>query len=81
MAEDSDEHRRAQILISAGISPGATLSDRAQAALDTLMARTDDEVEALLARLVLIVEGRQQMEYPPVTAPPHGLEYPNPRRA
>lgn len=74
----TDEHRRARILVSAGIAPDAALSDRAREAVDTLMARTDDEVEALLAMLVLIGEGRRPPTYPPITLPA-GLEYPDPR--
>ena len=79
MAQDIDEHRRARILVLAGISPCAALSGRAQTAVDRLMACPDDEVEALLAMLVLIVEGRRPPEYPPVMAARDGLEYPDPR--
>jgi hypothetical protein len=80
VAEDTtDKHRRARIIVSAGISPDAALSGRAKAAVDTLMARTDDDVDALLALLVLVVEARQPTQHPPVSKPPDGVDYPNPR--
>jgi len=51
VAKDIDEHRRARILVLAGISPCAALSGRAQTAVDRLMACPDDEVEARLLAL------------------------------
>jgi hypothetical protein len=70
------EHRRSRILIAAGITPGAELSQPARAALATLEAQPAEAVDAILAMLVLLVEGRRPPD--PPEAPSGRLVYPNP---
>jgi hypothetical protein len=69
-------HRRTRILIAAGITPGAELSEPTRAALATLEAQPAEAVDAILAMLVLLVEGRRP-PHPPRT-PSGRLVYPNP---
>ena len=75
----TDQHLLAPILVAAGISPDRVLSARAQAAIATLLACRDHEVEALLALLVLVGEARRPRDHADGAQPACRLEYPNPR--
>ncbi|HET8617371.1 MAG TPA: hypothetical protein VFM27_00330 [Acidimicrobiales bacterium] len=77
MGEDATaEHRRNRILVAAGITPGAELSEPARAALATLEAQPALVVDAILAMLVLLIEGRRPPDSPPASS--GRLVYPNP---